>query len=109
MKRIMRTAIAGWACAGLVASPVMAASEQPVSFCGTVVALTESGCIAVTVGTVKYEIGAADPKPEVGAVIAGSGTPANAVTTCQEGVHLTNITWKVVASCPTGGHRPTGY
>jgi len=109
MKRVIEWAIAGWACAGLVASPVMAAAERPAAFCGKVVALTESGCIGVVAGTAKYELGAADPKLQVGTLIAGSGTPTNVVTTCQEAIHLTKVAWNVVASCPTVDHRPTGY
>ncbi|MBL6852619.1 MAG: hypothetical protein ISS15_12090 [Alphaproteobacteria bacterium] len=109
MKRIIGWALAGWACAGLVASPVLAASQETVTFCGPVVALTEAGCIGVTTGTAKFELGEAKPKPEVGTTIAGTGTPSNAMTTCQEGTHLTNIAWKAVPSCPAAVHRPTGY
>jgi hypothetical protein len=107
-KRIINLAAAGWACACLVASPVLAAST-PLPFCGTVVPLTEGGCIGVKAGGTTYELGETNPKPSVGMVISGSGVVSNVMSTCMEGKHLTNITWRSVTSCPAGIRRPVGY
>jgi len=107
-RNFARTLIA-WACVGLAASPVLAASDQTITFCGPVVTLTEHGCIGVKTGGTTYELTEASPKPQVGTVIAGSGTARDAMTTCQEGTHLTGVKWQAVGSCPIGDRRPTGY
>jgi hypothetical protein len=108
-KQIAARAIAGWACAALVASPALAASEEKVAFCGPVVALTEAGCIGVKADGTTYELGDASPRPQVGAMIAGSGMPSDKMTTCMEGKHLTAIKWQAVTACPAGTRPPTGY
>jgi hypothetical protein len=77
-------------------------STQPpggASFCSPVIALVEGGCIGVHGGTTLYEISSANPKPTVGQLISGSGTPSGAPTFCQQGTHLINVTWHVVATC----------
>jgi hypothetical protein len=74
---------------------------SPASFCGTVVKLTERGCIGVksAAGQPTYEITSATPKPIVGMLIAGSGTAAGA-SVCMHGAHLSNITWQRAQACP---------
>jgi hypothetical protein len=71
------------------------------SFCGTVVKLTERGCIGVKsmAGQPTYEITSATPKPIVGMLIAGSGTTAGA-SICAQGAHLMNIAWQRTQACP---------
>lgn len=92
----------------LVSAATSAQSPAPMkmpasaaSFCGTVVKLTDRGCIGVKslAGQPTYEITSATPKPIVGMLIAGSGT-AGGASICMQGAHLTNITWQRTQACP---------
>jgi len=84
-----------------MSGPAMKMPASTASFCGTVVKLTERGCIGVksTAGQPTYEITSATPKPIVGMLIAGSGT-AGGASICMQGAHLTNITWQRTQACP---------
>lgn len=81
----------------------MAPAVKMASFCGAVVKLTEHDCIGVnSTGPADrglYEITSAKPKPAVGTMIEGSGTPGG-MTICMQGTHLTNVQWHKVAVCP---------
>ena len=75
------------------------------SFCGTVVKLSERGCIGVKPSLVDqptYEITSATPKPTIGMLIAGSGTTGGA-SFCMQGAHLAGITWQRTQACPLAG------
>jgi hypothetical protein len=83
---------------GALAAPAAGMTE---SFCGTVVKLTEGGCIGVKssmVGGPLYEISSANPKPALGMLITGSGTTGG-VSMCMQGVHLTDVKWHKAAVC----------
>ena len=72
-------------------------------FCGTVVKVAESDCIAVQPTTpeeTEYDITGTKPAPKIGDLIAGSGEPAKAGGICMESPHLKAVTWKKVAACP---------
>jgi len=90
--------------AHMAGAPSVAASR---SFCGTVVMLTEAGCIGVKssmVGQPVYEITSARPKPPVGSLISGSGTPGG-VSFCMQGTHLARVRWTKAAACPLAGGK----
>jgi len=83
--------------------PAMKMPASTASFCGTVVKLTEGGCIGVkssVIGQPIYEITPATPKPAVGMLIAGSGTTGG-VSVCKQSAHLVGIAWQRVAACPS--------
>jgi hypothetical protein len=84
-----------------ISGSAMRMPASPASFCGTVVKLTERGCIGVksAAGQPTYEITSATPKPIVGMLIAGSGTSGGAPI-CKQGAHLSNITWQRTQACP---------
>jgi hypothetical protein len=95
--------VAASAQSGSMSGPsTMAAPAATANFCGTVIALVEAGCIGVKSsmpGGPLYEITSANPKPAVGMLIVGSGTPGG-VSFCQQGTHLTNVKWQKAAACP---------
>jgi hypothetical protein len=100
----------GFASSALAAGT--AATHKPgdqVHFCGTVIALTEGGCIGVMSNGETFEITSASPKPAVGARIAGAGTVNNEATICQEGVHLNPVTWSAAKLCPVAEDSPSQY
>ncbi|HLY04708.1 MAG TPA: hypothetical protein VKR31_03070 [Rhizomicrobium sp.] len=89
---------------GSASPPASAAGPtKNVSFCGTVVKLTEDGCIGVRSSGIEgvrlYEITSASPKPSTGELIIGTGTPGGA-SMCTEGTHLTDVKWSKAAACP---------
>lgn len=90
----------GYAQATPPPKPSLAAGQK--SFCGRVVALTTTPCIGVNsvmppLGL--YEITSANPKPAVGTMISGTGTPGG-VSTCMQGTHLNNVAWHNIHMCP---------
>lgn len=120
MQRILRGMCVGTAFLGLTLAAAEAQSNSSTSgsamasapaasknesFCGTVVKLTEANCIGVKSSTITgqrvYEITSANPKPKVGALITGSGTPGG-VSMCMEGTHLNDVKWQKAAACPLG-------
>jgi hypothetical protein len=101
MRKNNLIAVAG--VAGLLVALTAGAEAKTGGFCGPVVKLTEATCIGVKStlpGGPMYEITSANPKPDVGAMIMGSGTISGGVTTCMEGTHLTDVKWKKVTVCP---------
>jgi len=84
-----------------MSGPAMKMPAFTVSFCGTVVKLTERGCVGVkgADGQPMYDVTAATPKPIVGMLIAGSGTTGGA-SICMQGAHLSDIAWQRVQACP---------
>jgi hypothetical protein len=90
----------GYAQAASATKPSSAAGQK--SFCGRVVALTTAPCIGVNsvmppLGL--YEITSANPKPAVGTMISGTGTPGG-VSVCMQGTHLNNVAWHKIQMCP---------
>jgi hypothetical protein len=76
-------------------------SAAPASFCGMVAKGVEAGCLIVknSFPVATYNISSADPKPTVGKMIQGSGTPGG-ISTCMQGTVLTGVKWQYVAVCP---------
>ncbi len=87
-----------FACSAALAADV----QERASFCGTVVSGVEAKCLLVKgsmVGAPLYNISSAHPRPRLGSMITGSGI-AGGVSTCMQGVVLTDITWHHAAACP---------
>jgi hypothetical protein len=78
------------------------AAPQSVSFCGVVVKLPASECIAVRpsiAGQPLYEISTAKPQPLKGILVSGTGR-LEGTTECVGSTHLSYVRLHTVQSCP---------
>lgn len=101
--------MAGIASAAFAGDPPARKPGDQVTFCSTVVALVEAGCIGVMQNGETFEIGAASPKPAVGTLISGTGTVSGDMTTCQQGIHLNPVTWQAAEVCTQAEGQAQSY
>lgn len=73
-----------------------------VSFCGKVVPLVETGCIGIVGITSTVELSTVKPRPEIGAIIEGTGVIGGDVSKCMQGVHLQTATYSKAQYCAPG-------
>jgi hypothetical protein len=96
------TAIALSVCGSSIAS----AKTVQVSFAGCTFAGVETGCLMVRSGVKIYNIAAAQPKPALNRMIAGTGNVHNGPTTCMQGTALANLRWHYIHKlCPQRERR----
>jgi hypothetical protein len=73
-----------------------------VTFCGTAQRVDPHSCLLVNpsepIGHT-YDITGAKPEPNIGKMIAGSGTSAGK-STCKDAIRLTKVKWSYAAACP---------
>lgn len=99
---ILGLSTAAIAQSGSAMTAAPAAPSGTASFCGVVVKLHASECIAVksndAAGTL-YEITSAHNRPLQGQMISGTGATGD-TSTCTSGTHLSRVSWHPVSSCP---------
>jgi len=91
------------ACVSLLGLSTANAQDATASFCGTVVKVHASECIVVkpaNAGDTTYEVSKAQPKPMLGQMIEGTGTPGDSSSCPAGSTHLTAIRWHPVSTCP---------
>lgn len=84
-------------------APMAAPDAAPatVNFCGVVVKLPASECIAVkSAGQPLYEISTAKPQPLKGILVSGTGE-LSGTTDCVNSTHLSHVRLHTVQTCPT--------
>jgi hypothetical protein len=108
MKKMVRV-LASPLLVSLVWSSTAAAKEVRVPFSNCVMAGVEHGCLMIRSGGQLYNITAAHPRPQVNWGISGYGTRSAGVSTCMQGIILTNIHWqRIRLQCPIRPVRRRG-